>query len=170
MRALVLGGADSLWSDLRALGPWSGLVVACNDAGAVYPHRIDALCSLHGDKLAGWKRERIARGLSADFTTWTRPEHAGCADRYLSGWSSGSSGLFAVGVALEMGAESVTLAGVPMEASAAHWFDRDPWAAADLHWSAWEKRADMLRGRVFSLSGRTRALLGCPPELEQEAA
>jgi hypothetical protein len=167
---LVLGGASSLWDDLRALGPFQGTIIAVNDSGAVYPHRIDHLCSLHGDKIGGWARERRRRGLNADFLTWTRPEHDGLADRYLSGWSSGSSGLFAVGVALELGAESVVLAGVPMQASAAHFFDREPWDAVSLYLRAWEARADALRGRVYSMSGWTRDLLGPPPDLQQEAA
>lgn len=163
MRALVLGGADCLWDDLRALGHWDGPVVATNDAGVAYPYRIDHWCSLHGDKLPAWRRMREARGLNLDFTTWTRDVHAEYADRTLSGWSSGSSGLFAVGVALHLGAESVVLAGVPMQADRAHFFDRAPWDDVGPYLQAWEARAAQMRGRVFSMSGWTRELLGGPP-------
>lgn len=173
MRALVLGGADCVWEDFRAFeaaGGWAHVVIAVNDAIPAWHGHLHHAASLHGDKLSQWKRERAGRGLNADFVTWTRPEHEGCTDRTLSGWSSGSSGFFAVGVALELGAESVVLCGVPMQAERAHFFKSEPWSAVWYYLSAWEHQAGRLRGRVFSMSGWTRDLLGGPPWLQKEAA
>ena len=164
MRALILGGGSCVWDDIRALGTWDGLVIAVNDVGCVYPYPVDHWCSLHAEKLAGWALERKGRGFDMTFTTWTRPEREG-ADRQLAGWSSGSSGMFAVGVALELGAESVVLAGVPMEPRP-HFFDATAWTDFANYRGAWEKRADRLRGRVYSMSGWTRDLLSGPPWLE----
>lgn len=161
--ALVVGGASCVWDDLRALGPWAGLVVAINDAIAVYPHRIDHAATLHPEKLAGWCEERARRGGNPDYLTWSRkaPE---VVDRVLTGWNGGSSGLFAVGVALEAGAERVVLTGVPLDARP-HFWDAEAWEACNLYRAGWEKRADELRGRAFSCSGWTRELLGPPAEM-----
>jgi hypothetical protein len=171
MTALVLGGASCIWRDLASLGRWApDLVIATNDAGTVYPHRIDAWATLHPEKLVGWRLDRWRNGGNGDYLTWSRrnPE---LVDRILTGWNQGSSGMFAVGVALEMGAERVILAGVPMQAEAAHFFDPAPWDAVHHHRDAWEKRADQMRGRVVSCSGWTRELLGGPDEaLTRKAA
>lgn len=169
MKALILGGAACVWDDLRTLGPYGDIVIAVNDIGAVYPHRIDHWATLHGEKLPDWSAKRVVRGYNTDYTTWTRPEKPGQTDRVLSGWSSGSSGFLAVGVALEVGATEVVLAGVPMDGSP-HFFDREGWKGFLAHRAAWERKADDLRGRVFSMSGWTRRLLGSPPWLTAKGA
>lgn len=168
MRALVLGGAACVWDDLRALGPWDGIVVATNDAGVAYPYRIDHWASLHPEKLEHWQELRQALHGNRDYTTWSRrcPE---LVDRTLTGWTSGSSGMFAVGVALELGAESVVCAGVPMDGSP-HFFDEAGWQAFEHHRTAWQARKGVMYGRVFSMSGWTRELLGSPPWLSQQEA
>lgn len=170
--ALVLGGADCLWRDLDALGRWTpDIVVATNDAIAAYPGRIDQAATLHPEKLTHWRMERWKNRGNGDYQTWSRSDTPEGVDRTLSGWSSGSSGMLAVGVAFEVGAESVVLAGVPIQAEAAHFFDPSPWEGVQHHREAWEKRADELRGRVWSLSGWTRTLLGAPPFIgEQRSA
>jgi hypothetical protein len=164
MRALVVGGASCVWDDLAALGSWRpDLTIAVNDAIAAYPHRIDHAATLHPEKFGGWIEERYKRQGNLDFVTWSRrnPE---LVDRILTGWNQGSSGMFAVGVALEMGAERVILAGVPMTETP-HFFNAEPWAGVRHHRDAWEKRADEMRGRVVSCSGWTRELLGGPDKI-----
>ncbi len=168
MDALVIGSAACVWDDLRALGQWDGVVVAVNHMAAVYPYRIDHLATLHSDMAGAWVRARKARGGNLDFTIWGRPEREG-ADYTLSGWSSGSSGLFGVGVALGIGAERVVLAGVPIDETP-HFFDHAAWACFAGYRAVWEERASLLRGRVFSMSGWTRELLGSPPWLQLDRA
>lgn len=169
MRALILGGADCLWCDLGALEVWKpDVVIATNDAIAAYPDRIDHAVTLHPEKLVRWRMERWKNRGNGDYETWSRPDTPDGVDRTLSGWSSGSSGMLAVGVALSVGADSVVLAGVPMQAGAAHFFDPSPWNDVWHHREAWEKRADELRGRVWSLSGWTRDLLGAPPFIDEQ--
>lgn len=163
MKALICGGAACVWDDLRAYGPHSGIVLAVNDILAVYPHRVDHFASLHCEKLSRWSAEREKRGGNMDFVTWTRPEKGG-ADRLLSGWSGGSSGMFAVGVALDLGCTSVVLCGVPMTADP-HFFGGAPWDACMIHREAWERRLPDMQGKVFSMSGWTQELLGAPPGL-----
>lgn len=177
MKALAIGGGDTLWSDLKALGGWTPhIVVACNDGAVSYPGRVDHFATLHPKKLKedpehpqgwGWIRQRQERGGNTDFVTWTHAERAGLADRAISGWTNGSSGMLCVGVALELGAKVVVCAGVPMTL-APHYFDNQPWEAADKHFPKWRDRLDTMRGRVFSMSGRTRELLGAPPWITSE--
>jgi hypothetical protein len=167
MRALVVGGADCLWDDLASLGGWTpDIVVAVNDAIAAYPHWIDHAATLHPEKLVGWRLARWRNGGNGDYTTWSR-RNAELVDRILTGWNQGSSGMFAVGVALEMGAERVVLAGVPMTETP-HFFSAEPWVGVRHHRDAWEKRADEMRGRVVSCSGWTRELLGGPDAIVGE--
>jgi hypothetical protein len=165
MDALVVGGAACVWDDIASLAPWTpDIVVAANDAIAAYPGRLDHAATLHPEYLAGWRAVRGRNGGNVDYATWSR-RNPDLADRILTGWNRGSSGLFAIGVALEMGANRVVLAGVPMTAEAAHFFDPAPWDAAARYREAWEKRVDAMRGRVFSCGGWTRELLGGPEEM-----
>jgi hypothetical protein len=72
----------------------------------------------------------------------------------------GSSGLYAVGLAFFMGAQSVKLAGVPMDLSPHFYGDEGSWRADAMgHRKAWVKARDLLYGRVRSMSGWTRDFL-----------
>lgn len=167
--ALVIGGASCLWDDLAALSGWTpDIVIAVNDAIAAYPGRIDAAATLHPEKLTRWRVGRWKNRGNGDYLTWSR-RNSELVDRILTGWNQGSSGMFAVGVALETGADSVVLAGVPMTETP-HFHNDQPWDGVRHHWQAWEKRADEMRGRVWSMSGRTRDLLGAPPFIETKVA
>lgn len=174
--ALIIGGAECVWDDLRRVeemvgGDWPGIVIAVNDVGIHYPGRIDHWATLHAEKLDGWQRDRIHRGHGRTWTTWSRPKSTRRGvDRIVTGWTRGASGMLAVGVALdELGCDRVVLAGIPMDAqphfreSTVHVAGR-PWHAGGSHWNAWKKdeMAERLGGRVRSMSGKTRELLGAP--------
>lgn len=164
MRILVIGGGSSLWDDLRTLreSGWEPhAVVACNDAGVNYPGHLDHWCSLHTKKLARWKADRNAWARNMDFVTWSH-QYPALVDRTLSGWSKGSSGMLAVGVALAIGGTEVVLCGIPMTASP-HYFDKAPWAACQTYRKGWTAKWDQMRGKVYSMSGWTRENLGAPP-------
>ena len=147
MMALILGGAGSLWSDVdRALAAGQyDAVVACNDAGAVWPGRLDHWVSLHPSKDRCLIAQRHAAGFPGGYVTWAhasvipRPPEV---ERTLPDWS-GSSGLFAVAVALHLGYRCV-LAGIPMDGASGHFFDARPWVPGPFH-RAWSQRAAMLR-------------------------
>ena len=170
MDALVLGSGACLWDDLRALGSWGDIVLAVNEAAVAYPHRLDCFVTLHPEKLPKWTEERITRGGNADFETWTGMHKQDLAQHAIGGWTNGSSGMLAVGVALEKGATRVVLCGVPMNPEP-HFWDPKPWPACATHRKPWTDRLAKMQGRVFSMSGWTRELLGGPPWLDlQEAA
>lgn len=73
----------------------------------------------------------------------------------------GTSGLYAVGLALFLGAERVVLAGCPMD-TGTHYYDTGVLNPLDDHRNVWRDMLPTLRGRVTSLSGWTRELLGSP--------
>lgn len=195
--ALVLGGAQSVWDDIAALeavvGRWRGPVLAINNiacerdlrTGQAWERRIDHLCTLHAEKVALWRRKRrelvISLGRSPEwdvYETWSCGRRT-AVDRHYSGITGGSSGLYAVSVALHLGFERVVLAGVPMTNERNAFRDEAQWKAFRRYTDAWVDRSrnalPLLAGRVRSMSGWTREILG-PPELDwirahpQEAA
>lgn len=166
MIALVLGGADSLFDDMRGAMALvdDPLIVACNNAGFMV-ERLDHWATLHPEELPWREERRRERGYPGGYVTWTRPYPPGMKDReaghrILAGWQGGSSGLFAVGVALEV-ADRAVLCGVPLD-NRPH-FDRvSGWATAEEYRDAWREKHDAMRGRIRSMGGWTADLLGVP--------
>lgn len=176
--ALVLGGAKCIEDDLDALAeivnPWPGLVVACNDAGAAWPLRLDHWATLHPEKLherwkdgiGDWIVERRERGHPDGYETWSRRE-PNLVDHVVDAWSGGSSGHLAVKVSKHAGAKRSVLCGIPME-EMPHFHDGrngEPWPYADAHWKSWTRDAEAIGwtlGWVRSLSGLTKEMLGAP--------
>lgn len=174
--ALVLGGASCLWSDVEAalaLGRFDG-VVACNDAAAAWPGRLDAAVSLHAEKWGLWMERRRRAGYPAPaavvghstFRTGVAriPDCiTGYAEQMLPGQKdTGSSGLFALKVALvDLGFDRAVLCGIPMDPRP-HFFDAADWGhdAARAHWRGWAQALPFIKDRARSMSGRTAELLG----------
>lgn len=179
MLAFALGGASCVWSDLRAARAIAtpDIVVACNDAAAIYPGQLDAFVTLHPDKLPDWlgdreraghspprrvishQRKTMNEGKGGDLVTelleFTWPGHVGI---------SGSSGLFCVRAALEvLKADKVLLAGVPMD-DRPHFFDSKAWTEVRNFRQVWESLFPSLRSRVRSMSGWTQENLGAPDD------
>lgn len=165
MNALCLGAADCVWDDVAEseaiLGErWWDIAVACNRAGVDWPHRLDHYVSLHPEKLLSiWAPQREAD----DYETWSDPNRgergAAPTDHHLENWG-GSSGLFAVQVALEVGADRIVACGMPLNTQP-HYHGRAEWDAYDAFRPAWERHVDDLR-YVRSMSGWTAELLGRP--------
>lgn len=167
MNAVALGGADCVWDDLGRIPPdWPDLVVACNEAGTITT-KLDHWVTLHPEQMEAWESERAAAGLGDGYVTWTRVMPRGAEDREqlvdftTEDWK-GSSGLLAVKVAMEQGADRVVCCGMPMEARP-HFFSDEDWEGWNLYRVAWARRWKELQG-VRSCSGWTRELLGGPEE------
>lgn len=164
----MLGGAACVWTDsAAALDLFSpDIVVAVNDIGARWTGRLDYWCSLHPDKMPRWRKQRMERGLKhAECHVgheWTDSIDKVTDYRWPGMTSSGSSGLFAVKVALEAGADRTVLAGVPMKAEQAHFFNGAAWAERDSFIAGWEAALPYIKDKVRSYSGWTRELLGEP--------
>lgn len=168
--ALCLGGGDTLRADLEAVGgPWDG-VVACNEAGIEWPGELDAWVSLHRDKFNPWRARRRRRGFPpARLIVGSPGPREGkvdlvTEDRLPGMHRNGSSGLFAVKVALvDLGFDRAILCGIPLTRSP-HFFGGQPWAAALGYRRTWAAIPPEFRARMRSMSGWTRVLLGGPAD------
>jgi len=176
--ALIIGGAEGAFGEFYAasilcgeVAPLASDVFAVNDMIAAFPHIIDHAVTLHPGKLIAWLRERHkaweerGQGACANFTpplrSWCHREGV----RHFTDWSpdwGGSSGLFAVKVARELGYRRVILCGVPMTVEGGHFRRRQRWAACHGFRPAWERHAGELRPYLRSMSGWTRELFGAP--------
>jgi hypothetical protein len=164
--ALVLGGADSLFDDMEGALRLvrDPVIVACNNAGFMV-ERLDHWATLHPEELPWREERRRANGYPDRYVTWTRPYPSGMKDREaghrtLAGWEGGSSGMFAVGVALEV-ADRAILCGIPMD-TRPH-FDRvSGWETAEKYRDAWREKRSAMQKRARSMSGWTAELLGKP--------
>lgn len=175
---LVVGSGNSVWDDLANLDDLVDIrtfpVVTINDMGTVYPEPIAVYCTLHPEKFRMWQDKRNVNGLNTDYLAVTHERNDVVPDRFpyrvdrVVGheWSdasgSGSSGLYAVKVALALGAARVVLAGVPLDANFNHFNDRQKWHECSMFQHTWEQVAPRLQGKVKSLSGFTKNLLGEP--------
>lgn len=175
-RVLVIGGADCVWDDMadaENLADFDALI-AVNDAGIEYFGVVDIWATLHPEKLPGWLKRRDELGFSVPRlvyahegnTTETRPSKPRIdkiTDYRFPGMSaSGSSGLFAVKVAMEEGFDRIVLCGVPMQAERAHFFDKGPWKDVKSFSDAWLIALPHIRNTTRSMSGWTKELLGAP--------
>jgi hypothetical protein len=170
---MILGGADCVWDDVRALEAllgheWDGLVIAVNDIGVHWPGPLDHWCTLHPEKMAKWTQERTAKGHDERYLKWGGRNHKN-VDNVARGPTGGSSGMLACNVAAHIGMTHVVLCGVPMT-RVPHFHESTihkkgkPWSSADSHWRAWRKDENRrkLQARARSMSGRTAELLGMP--------
>jgi hypothetical protein len=174
MRAVVLGGAPSVWDDLRrTLGMASvDVVVATNHAGRDFEGSVDHWVSFHAELMPKWVGERRAAGLPDAGTLWTveRPlKLDGLEFRKAANWG-GSSGLLAVTVALELGCTKIVLCGVPLDHRVGHYDNPKPWGEGGSYRRGWLGHKDEMSGKVRSWSGWTGELLGVPTKEWLEAA
>lgn len=173
--ALVLGGAGNVWDDVEAalkLGTYAG-AVACNDIGAAWPGKLDAIVSLHAEKLGMWAERRRRAGYVLPERILTHhqarsgripPAVTGTTEFKFPGQiETGSSGLFALKVALDdCGFDRAVLCGVPMQMMPGHFFDASPWDGANAHKLGWNQALPIIKNRARSMSGWTAELLGSP--------
>jgi len=123
--ALVLGSAECLHADIERARDLvdvdACMVVACNQAVAEWPGRLDHFATMHPEEMAPWLERRRGRGYPDGYETWTRPYPHGFKDRermcdhVIGGWADGSSGMLALGVAIENGGTRNLLCGIPMD-------------------------------------------------------
>lgn len=160
---LVVGAAGGVWRDLEKfdrLGSHPAGVIAVNRMMADFPRDLTCGATLHPDMAAGWVGGRGLRVFAhsagpgvTDIVPWSE------------GWQ-GTSALYAVEIALKLGAEKIVLAGVPMD-EGPHYYDTDLGISAlgewlDLYRSGWRCARPTIQGIVKSMSGWTRTVLGAP--------
>src|SRR5262249_42521853 len=141
LKALILGGSDKVFEEAEAAQKLftPDAIFVINDMIALWPGRVDYICSLHPEKIEDWLQNRKVRGFAIDngFEVWAHKKQAFRAkaefkgiDKVTDDWA-GSSGLFATKVALQEGFQKVVLAGIPMERNHGHVKRKHYFAAAE---------------------------------------
>lgn len=170
---LIVGGARCVWEDVRGL-PEPSAVMCVNDIGMYWPGRINHWYSNDVEQLVHWSEGR-RRGLVNIFGKGWRLHSCfearnSVLDVHL--WpfpGQGSSGLVAIFVAIALGYDPITVAGIPFDNSG-HFFDppNDHNLRKDRQWSNFcgetpdrliERSLPMFRGRVRAISGRLAEVL-----------
>lgn len=164
--AFVLGGADTVWSDLAKAEALAkpDLMVACNHAARDVDRPLDCWATMHPDLLPLWIGQRKAKGYPDAGEFWTAGHRHSPIEINRLTTPGGSSGLLSAMVALEKGADKVILCGIPMHQHNRHYDRRLPWREANLYHSAWLNYLPKLEGRVKSFNGYTAQWLGTPTE------
>ena len=172
---VVCADADCIWDDLERFGcrtgnevdKWGWDFLTVNRLVATFPGRIDHAYSNSGNVLnrcvASRRDEYINEFGPPDVTHSTTPG----TDHVWPWHGGGTSGLWAIITALALGYSQVVLAGMPLDNGPhngePHWratHIAHEAAVGDLHWQ--RAMALAFKGRVKSLSGRTRDWLGEP--------
>lgn len=171
---LIMGGGRTVWDDYAKVRPWGGEIMAVNDVGMHLHDRIRHWVTLHPEYMPGWKhyREKHLYGQGVPAMTHSSKERPGIDVVWRIGNQGGTSGLFACYIGLMLGYNEIVLAGLPMDNSG-HYFD-PPWQATPfedrnvtLVWK--EAKHQLFKGRVTSLSGKTREWLGEPEWMKAAA-
>jgi len=167
---IVLGTAPTMWDDLAA-APQDWDVVAVNTAGCIYRKPIAMWCSIHGNKLAPWIEKRREAGCDMDFVAYGNFTAYETVEPPIEKWNkpnaNGSSGLFAVLVALARGYTRIVLCGIPIDGTQRHNSDGDVVEGETeyKHYrTGWYRNKDVLRAHVRSMSGWTAEYLGAPDD------
>jgi hypothetical protein len=165
--AIVIGGAENVLDEYKRArqlcidaGDLAFATFVVNDMIALFPDHIDFAITLHPIKLEVWLRWR------EDSVLWPPGKVYSCThDRGVthttSDWT-GSSGLFAVKVALEEGFNKVLLCGVPMDPKMRHFKRQVPWPSAERFRERWEPYMKTIKLHARSFSGWTAEQLGTP--------
>lgn len=182
--AVVLGSARCIWEDMEKIDFTKAEVIAINDMIMHYKGVLHHAVSLHPEEPPLWKQLRWTNGCDSGGHIYThshrfpshikhpngefKAEHGLDFIWVLEGGRGGSSGLFACMVGLALGYDKIILAGIPIDGTG-HFFDppgkvvnqflgqniKEEWDNANLNY---------FKGRVKSMSGRTKEWLGYPPE------
>lgn len=161
---LILGGAECVWHDAERATELSefNAAIAVKRMAEVWNGPLYAFATLHPSTARDSIRIRRARGLPTDFITCSNKKFKDVIDYVTPDWS-GSSGLFAVKVALERGFTRIVLAGVPMDAQQ-HFIRKVDWKEFESYHKGWRLHYQTIAPYVRSMSGWTRQLLGEPTE------
>jgi len=180
-RLIICGSGRCLWDDLHActFTPTPTIdTMAIKQAGMHLPFRPTHWAGAHGERFQfmvplryeGYYFRGMDNGQRQVHTQklgviihsdkqWPLVDHVWSVPRLI-----GTSALFGVRVAIALGYEDILLCGVPLD-NTGRYYDA-PWnKGVDLNMAGmgeWEEFLPVLKGRVRSMSGRTRDLLGGP--------
>lgn len=178
--ALVIGSARCLWDDVKAARELFRFDAVCcvKRVGIHWPEPFQVWATLHPEYMDEYEARRAALGHPGGYEIVAPlPGEVGMhgkkgriarriSYRFDGMNASAGSGIYGAKVMLESGFDRVVLAGVPMNDDP-HFLDHEKWGTGK--WTGvgsflfgFEKAAKHLMGRVKSMSGHTRDVLGAP--------
>jgi hypothetical protein len=168
LTALILGDGACVREDaaaaLELFEPFN--TIACSNIGIDWEGPVHIWATLHPSPCKDWigiveaVNKRVSLGRNRP-QIWGHQPRVGI-DFATRDWG-GSTGLFAVKVALERGFQKIVLAGVPMETHHGHYYAKNiPWTSAPNFHRGWKQNHGKIADSVRSMSGWTRELLGAP--------
>lgn len=179
--ALVVGSAACIWDDVRAARAMAQFDAVCcvKRAGIEWPEAFDVWAGLHPEYMKNFIARRRAKGYPDGYEIVCPPEkELGDIGRDINGieprrvsylWpgmnASAGSGIYGAKAMLDAGYR-VVLAGVPMNTEP-HFLPHERWGKGK--WSGLnsfmpglQQAIPHMKGRVRSMSGKTKELLGAP--------
>ena len=167
-RCLVLGSANCLRDDIATalrLSEFEG-VVAAKHAGIEWSGELDAWVSLHPDRWVPLIAERRELGYPPSSRLFGHISVEGVCEgvnyKFNGQRRSGSSGLFAAKVAIDLGFDRLVLCGIPLEKEKGRIDGKDHWNGAYSFRQGFLEAIPTLAGRARSMSGWTQVILGTP--------
>lgn len=168
-RCLILGSANCLRNDLAlalSMAEYEG-VVACKGAGLDWSGDLTAWVSLHPDRLPGDIKRRREKGWPDAERTYGHKETPGVSHWLAYKWPkqkrSGSSGLFALRVAIEeFGFDRCVLCGIPLVKTQGRIDGKTTWNGANSFKQGFIEAMPYIKSKARSCSGWTRLHLGAP--------
>lgn len=173
--ALIVGCADRVWRDVEEAQKLATFdkIYCVKLAGVHWKERFDYWITLHPEYMDDYEKQRHELGYPNGYeivaplvcelgdhgTKGT--VHRRVSYRYPEMSSSASSGIYGAKVALGDGHSRVVLAGIPMS-NENHFSRGRPWTQKGCFVAGFEKSIPHMRGRVKSMSGMTREILGAP--------
>jgi len=168
---VVAGAGHTLFDDIARLGKIEADWMAINEAGFGLPFKFQHWASMHPQMFQHWA---LIRGYRIENGTYVPKDKWHCHGN--SKWplvrtvwqfadQMGSSGLYGVRIGLLLGYERIILVGCPYEGH--RFFDPPGYEDAvnittNCGLEPWETLAKICNGRVKSMSGHTRRILGEP--------
>jgi hypothetical protein len=168
--ALVIGGAECWHDDLeqakKLLAGKKFRYFYINDHIKSFAEP-GVACTLHPDKLNGqgagsWLISRRQTGFPEPEQIWAhRKHHAVTHDTASTDWQ-GSTGLFAVYVARQLGHVKVIGCGIPMTVDGSHFIRHQKWQSAIAFRGGWVRHRQEIAPYFRSMSGWTKEQFGAP--------
>ena len=174
--ALVVGCADNVWEDVQAAQQMHNFtdVYCVKLAGVHWKEPFKVWATLHPEWMDDYEAQRHAKGFPNGYDivaplageVGMHGKKGRITRRVSYRWkgmtSSASSGIYAAKIALDDGYDRVVLAGVPMETGGNHFTRMKPWMQRDSFIRGFEVATPFLLGKVRSMSGHTKQVLGEP--------
>ena len=178
---VIVGSGRCVWEDLEKIWPVECAVMCINDMIMFYPGEIDHVFSCDGYMLKYWWAARRPPYKSQferipSFHTVDNDQNVPESYKRHHFVGGGTSGLAACFAGLDLGYNHIVLCGVPIDNSGHFW--EAPWGATNFQREIansegkirgdgrrfWVNAMEKFDGRVKSLSGFTKILLGSPLE------